>query len=159
MQSSFYEEYRSMTAQSNAQRRRRAPRRSAFTLMEVLLVLVILVVLASMAVTIFGGTQQRALKDAAKAQVGIFKGAVNLYKFHTKNFPSSLSDLINKPSDSATASHWEGPYVEGAKIPLDPWDHEYKFAAPGKHNSESFDIWSSGPDGQDGNEDDIGNWE
>src|SRR5262245_41968334 len=147
-----------MTDQRTTIRRPQAGRRSAFTLMEVLLVLVILVVLASMAVTIFGGTQQRALKDAAKAQVGIFKGAVNLYKFHTKNFPSSLDDLINKPSDSTTASHWEGPYIEGAKIPLDPWDHPYKFAAPGKHNSDSFDIWSSGPDGQDGNDDDIGNW-
>lgn len=143
----------------NTNRRRRATRRSAFTLMEVLLVLVILVVLASMAVTIFGGTQQRALKDAAKAQVGIFKGAVNLYKFHTKNFPSSLDDLINKPGDSSAASHWEGPYLEGSKIPLDPWDHVYKFSAPGKHNTEAFDIWSSGPDGQDGNEDDIGNWD
>jgi general secretion pathway protein G len=138
---------------------RRRAGRSAFTLMEVLLVLVILVVLASMAVQIFGGTQKRALIDAAKSQVGLFKGAVNLYKFHTKNFPSNLSDLINKPGDSSIASHWEGPYMEGSKIPLDPWDHEYKFAAPGKHNSESFDIWSSGPDGQDGNEDDIGNWD
>jgi general secretion pathway protein G len=148
-----------MTDQRTTIRRQQAVRRSAFTLMEVLLVLVILVVLASIAVNIFGGTQKRALKDAAKAQVGIFKAAVNLYKFHTKNFPSSLDELINKPGDSTTASHWEGPYIEGAKIPLDPWDHEYKFAAPGKHNSDSFDIWSSGPDGQDGNEDDIGNWE
>jgi general secretion pathway protein G len=45
------------------------------------------------------------------------------------------------------------------KIPLDPWDSEYKFASPGKHNSESFDVWSVGPDKQDGTDDDIGNWE
>jgi general secretion pathway protein G len=148
-----------MTDQSNTKRRCPASRRSAFTLMEVLLVLVILVVLASMAVSIFSGTQQRALKDAAKGQVGIFKGAVNLYKFHTKNYPTGLNDLISKPGDSTIAGRWEGPYLEGTKIPLDPWDHEYKFAAPGKHNSDAFDVWSSGPDGQDGNEDDLGNWE
>jgi general secretion pathway protein G len=148
-----------MTDHSNAQRRRRSLRRSAFTLMEVLLVLVILVVLASMAVTIFGGTQQKALKDAAKAQVGLFKGAVTLYQFTIKSYPQSLDDLINKPSDSAAASHWEAPFLDVSKIPLDPWDHPYKFAAPGKHNPNSFDIWSTGPDGQDGNEDDIGNWE
>jgi hypothetical protein len=35
--------------------------------MEVLLVLVILVVLGSMAVGIFGGTQERALKDRSRA--------------------------------------------------------------------------------------------
>jgi general secretion pathway protein G len=136
-------------------------RRSAagFTLMEVLLVLVILVVLASMAVTIFGGTQEQAMKDAAKGQVGIFKSAVNLYKFHTKNFPDSLEGLISKPSDAKASQRWAGPYIDATKVPLDPWDRPYKFAAPGKHNAESFDVWSVGPDGQDGGDDDIGNWE
>jgi general secretion pathway protein G len=123
------------------------------------LVLMILVVLASMAVGIFGGTQQRAEKDAARGQVGIFKSQVNLYRFHTKNYPGSLSDLVNKPSDSKIAERWEGPYLDVSKVPPDPWDNEYKFAAPGKHNTESFDVWSVGPDKQDGTEDDIGNWE
>ncbi len=133
--------------------------RLGFTLMEVLLVLMILVVLASMAVTIFGGTQERALKDAAKTQVGLFKSAINFYKLHTKSNPGGLADLINKPGDSKVATHWEGPYLDVTKIPLDPWDNEYKFASPGKHNTESFDVWSVGPDKQDGTEDDIGNWE
>jgi general secretion pathway protein G len=127
-----------------------------FTLMEVLLVLVILVVLASMAVSIFSGTQDQAMKDAAKGQVGIFKGAVNLYKFHTKNLPGSLNDLVNKPGDTKAAERWAGPYLD--RVPLDPWDRDYKFVAPGKHNADSFDIYSVGPDGNDGTDDDIGNW-
>lgn len=130
-----------------------------FTLMEVLLVLMILVVLASMAVTIFSGTQERALKDAAKTQVGLFKSATSYYRLHTNNYPGSLEDLIKKPGDSKVAAKWEGPYLDVTKIPLDPWDSEYKFAAPGKHNTESFDVWSVGPDKQDGTDDDIGNWE
>ncbi|MEX0612631.1 MAG: type II secretion system major pseudopilin GspG [Pirellulales bacterium] len=136
----------------------RRDRRAGFTLMEVLLVLVILVVLASMAVTIFGGTQEQAMKDAAKGQVGIFKSAVNLYKFHTKNYPESLEGLIARPGDDKLGERWMGPYVDATKVPLDPWDREYKFAAPGKHNADTFDVWSLGPDGQDGSEDDIGNW-
>lgn len=132
---------------------------SGFTLMEVLLVLVILVVLASMAVTIFGGTQEQAMKDAAKGQIGIFKSAINLYKFHTKNYPEGLEGLIARPGDAKLSERWAGPYIDATKVPLDPWDREYKFAAPGKHNTESFDVWSVGPDGQEGNDDDIGNWE
>jgi len=138
---------------------RRHRRASAFTLIEVLLVLAILVVLASMVVTIFGGTQEQAFKDAAKGQVGIFKTAVNLYKFHTKNYPAGLEGLITRPSDEAQSKRWAGPYIDSSKVPLDPWDKPYKFAAPGKHNTESFDVWSTGPDGQDGSEDDIGNWD
>jgi general secretion pathway protein G len=133
--------------------------RLGFTLIELLLVLAILVVLASMVVTMFGGTQERALKDAAKGQVGILKSGVNLYKFHTRNFPSDLNGLVVKPGDAAVANRWEGPYLDAGKVPLDPWDHDYKFVAPGKHNPDSFDIWSMGPDGQDGTADDIGNWE
>jgi general secretion pathway protein G len=131
--------------------------KQGFTLMEVLLVLMILVVLASMAVTIFGGTQEQALKDAAKGEIGVFKSAINLYKFHTKGFPSDLEDLNKKPGDSKAAERWAGPYLD--KSPIDPWDNKYKLAAPGKHNPDSFDVWSTGPDGQDGTADDIGNWE
>jgi general secretion pathway protein G len=140
-------------------RRQRHGGRSGFTLIELLLVLAILVVLASMVVTMFSGTQERALKDAAKGQVGIFKSAVNLYKFHTRNYPGDLSGLVAKPSDANIASRWNGPYLDSSKVPQDPWDREYRFAAPGKHNPETFDVWSVGPDGQDGTEDDIGNWE
>jgi general secretion pathway protein G len=135
------------------------PHRLGFTLMELLLVLMILVILASMAITTFSGTQEEALKNAAKGQVGIFKSAVNLYKFHTKEFPPSLSELTKRPGDSRIANNWHGPYLDTTDIPLDPWDREYRFAAPGKHNPDTFDVWSVGPDGQDGGEDDIGNWQ
>jgi general secretion pathway protein G len=150
-----------MTPLKNKNRSRRSlpSTRTAFTLMEVLLVLVILVVLASMAVTIFGGTQEQAMKDAAKGQVGIFKSAVNLYKFHLKSYPESLEGLITRPGDAKLAERWAGPYIDATKVPLDPWDRPYKFAAPGKRNADSFDVWSTGPDGQDGSDDDIGNWE
>lgn len=146
---------RSYFSQKSRVRRRNA----GFTLIELLLVLAILVVLASMVVTMFGGTQDKALKDAAKGQVGIFKTAINMYKFHTRNFPDDLNGLITKPSDESIASRWAGPYLDTNKVPLDPWDHEYRFVAPGKRNADSFDVWSVGPDGQDGTDDDLGNWE
>lgn len=148
-----------MNRLNTAPRNRTQRRPAGFTLIELLLVLAILVVLASMVVTMFGGTQEKALKDAAQGQVGIFKSAINMYKFHTRGFPEDLNGLITKPTDETTAGRWAGPYLDASKVPLDPWDHEYRFVAPGKRNTESFDIWSVGPDGQDGTDDDIGNWE
>ncbi len=132
--------------------------RRGFTLMEVLLVLVILVILASLAVTTYSGIQDRALKDAAKAKVGILVGQIDTYQLHMRSFPGNLQDLINKPNDARAAEKWAGPYLKESNALLDPWDNEFRFAAPGKHNSDSYDVWSTGPDGQDGTGDDIGNW-
>lgn len=139
-------------------RKRRTGRRPAggFTLMEVLLVLVILVVLASMAVTIFSGTQDQAMKDAAKGQVGIIKSAADMYHLRILSYPKSIEDLVNRPADAKIAEKWAGPYLD--RVPVDPWGNPYQIAAPGKHNPQSVDIWSNGPDGNNGTDDDIGNW-
>lgn len=133
--------------------------RAGFTLIEVLLVLVILVVLGSIAASTFFGAQDKANIDAAKAQVGMFASSVDMFKFHCKKLPEKLDDLIKKPSDSTLAERWGGPYLDKTKVPVDPWDNEYKYSSNGKHNQGSFDIWSTGPDGNDGSDDDIGNWE
>jgi general secretion pathway protein G len=131
--------------------------RSAFTLIEVLLVLIILVILASLAVTQFGGIREQANIDAAKAQIGIVKSAIEMYKLHANKYPPKLQDLWEEPSDSALADKWAGPYMD--EIKKDPWENEYKYSAEGKKNSKKYDFWSMGPDGKDGTEDDIGNWE
>jgi general secretion pathway protein G len=53
---------------------------------------------------------------------------------------------------------WNGPYREKA-VPSDPWGRQYQYASPGRHNTDSYDVWSLGPDGADGTDDDIGNWQ
>ncbi len=136
--------------------RRRRP--AGFTLIEVLLVLVILVVIGSIAASSFMGAQDRANIDAAKAQVGMFVSAIDLYRFNVKHYPEDLKDLLEKPSDKTMADRWAGPYLTKSKLPIDPWDNEYKYSADGKHNSGKYDVWSMGPDGDDQNDDDIGNW-
>jgi len=132
---------------------------AGFTLMEVLLVLVILVILASLAISTYRGVQNRALKDAAKTKVGILAGQIDTYQLHMRNFPTGLRDLLDKPGDPRAADRWAGPYVKDASSLRDPWDNDFRLAVPGKHNTDSYDVWSVGPDGQDGTADDIGNWE
>ena len=113
--------------------------------MEVLLVLVILVVLASMVVTMFSGTQEKALKDAAKGQVGFFKsGDRPLQVSHQ----ASTRPAWKTSSPSRATPTWPiaGPGRTWTdKVPLDPWDNEYKFAAPGKHNPIRSTSGPSGP--------------
>lgn len=131
---------------------------SAFTLMEVLLVLVILVVLGAIVVPMFTGIGESANIKAATTQVGFLENAVDMFKFETKQLPGSLDDLVNEPSDAKLAKNWSGPYMKANKDLIDPWDNPYKYDSKGKKNQNSYDVWSVGPDGDDGTADDIGNW-
>ena len=131
--------------------------RAGFTLIEVLLVLIILVIIGSLAANVFTGTQDRASMNAAKSNVDLVRSAIDRYRLDMNKYPSKLTDLWEKPSDTTQAEKWSGPYLE--KMKPDPWGNEYQYSATGEHNSDKYDFWSSGPDGQSGTDDDIGNWE
>jgi general secretion pathway protein G len=131
---------------------------SGFTLIEVLLVLVILVILGSIAVPMFSGVGERANNQAAQVQVDLLENAINTYHAMSLQYPNSLDDLINQPSDPKAAAKWAGPYLPANKSLNDPWDNPYKYNAKGTKSGAGFDVWSMGPDGQDGSDDDIGNW-
>ncbi|MBF0533045.1 MAG: type II secretion system protein GspG [Candidatus Omnitrophica bacterium] len=66
-----------------------------------------------------------------------------------------LKALIAAPSTDLPK--WHGPYLKKKTIPKDPWGHDYVYLSPGKHNTDSFDLYSYGPDGVEG-KDDIANW-
>jgi general secretion pathway protein G len=131
--------------------------RRGFTLIEVLMVLIILVIIASLAVGTFTQQRNKAMINAAAAQIGLFKTPLELYNQDMYMYPTSnqgLAALCNPPAD-ASSSAWSG-YMES--IPLDPWKREYRYMSPGRYNQNSYDLWSVGPDGVDGTADDIGNW-
>jgi general secretion pathway protein G len=131
--------------------------RRAFTLVEMLLVLVILGVLAAIVYPKVAGRGEDARKTATKSQIASFKTSLNLFEVDNGYYPrgrNGLADLIQKPRD---AVNWKGPYLEN--LPKDPWQNEYIYEFPGKHNPNSYDIYSVGPDGRANTEDDIGNWE
>ncbi|MHC4779481.1 MAG: type II secretion system major pseudopilin GspG [Planctomycetota bacterium] len=136
-------------------------RNSGFTLVELILVLIILSLLAAIVVPRLVGTGKEARFNAAKGQIGIFKGALSRYALYNYDqYPSSqqgLGALVTKPSTPPVPKKWKGPYLDG-NIPQDPWGNEYRYENPGKHFPKGFDVWSVGPDGQDGTDDDVGNW-
>jgi len=47
---------------------------------------------------------------------------------------------------------WQGPYLDKTQLPVDPWNNPYQYEPLG---TDQFRIWSSGPDGATGTEDDI----
>ena len=139
---------------------RRPFRSNGFTLLEILVVLAIIGLLAGLAITnvdkIFGGAQV----DTTRMFVNqTMKTSLTTYRIHMGNYPTTsegLQALVAAPS--ARAERWNGPYVEGGRLPLDHWGEQYQYANPGTHNKDSYDLWSKGPDKQTGTADDIGNW-
>lgn len=129
-------------------RYRKSIRRSAFTLMEVLLVLAILVILGGMVGVMYQNVQLNANKRAAKVQIDALQHAIKLYQLSAQSYPGKLEDLMSNPGmDDAT---WGGPYIE--KIPVDPWQNPYVFSV---QDGGKPVISSNGPDGQSNTADDI----
>lgn len=124
-------------------------RRSAFTLLEVMLVLVIIAAIAGIAVVNIGGFRNRAFERVAKAEVSNLKSALESYALEVGSYPQQLSALHEQPSDLADPSKW----LQLRKEPIepDPWGNEYEYTV----NGTSFEVKSLGPDGQSGTEDDI----
>jgi general secretion pathway protein G len=131
-------------------RQSRRRNRQAFTLLEVLLVLIILVIIGGIVAVNYFGVQQGAQRNAAETQMNIFKNALKMYQLQVGSLPNTLAALREKPGDLADPSRWSGPYLD-QDVPKDPWGNEYQF----KSSGATFEISSSGVDGQAGNEDDI----
>ena len=136
----------------------RRANRDGFTLIEVLLVLIILVVIGSIVAPNMFGAKEKADMNVAKAQISVLKRAMKMYRLDMGGYPEKMEELREKPSDKDMAEKWTEPYLD-EPLGKDPWNNEYQYLAKGKKNPDGFDLWSNGPDGKSGTDDDIGNWE
>ena len=136
----------------------RRRRQSGFTLVEMLLVLVILAVLAAIVVPKFAGRSQQAKVTAAGQQISSLQLALESFEVDNGGYPTGgngLNALLDPPSG---ATNWKGPYLPKA-VPPDPWGNAYVYTYPGKNNPRGYDLMSMGPDGRQGGDDDITNWD
>jgi len=144
--------------------RHRRPGGSAqagFTLMEILLVVVIIGMLVGVAVVKLGPQAQKARLVAAHNQIDSYKTALGIYEMESGFYPSTeqgLNALLTKPGSAPTPANWRGPYLDPPVLRQDPWGHDYVYRYPGQKVPNGFDLFSPGPNGVEGDEDDIGNW-
>ena len=140
----------------NKEKRKRYHRCGGFTLVEMLLVLVILATLAAIVVPKFAGRTEQARITAAQTQISNLKIVLDAYEVDNGSYPKGSKGLENLVEQPGNTLNWRGPYIE--EVPIDPWGNEYVYESPGKHNSSSYDLYSMGPDGRSGGDDDITNW-
>lgn len=100
-------------------------RRSAFTLVEVLLVIVIIGMIAGIALPQITGNLEKARIKKATAEIASLAGACDVFEMDCSKYPASLNELISSPGIDG----WEGPYLRKSKIPKDPWAKEYTYTS------------------------------
>ena len=138
---------------------------AGYTLIEILAVLTLLAVLMLLvAPNIMKGLMEGKIK-ATKNQISATSSVLNSYFMDNGCYPSTeqgLKALVEKPSLPPVPDSWNGPYVSAKEVPKDAWNHELHYVCPGVHNTDSYDLYSYGPDNQEGGSGynvDIGNWQ
>ena len=141
-------------------RRNQRPHRDGFTLVEVMIVLLIIAMIAGLGVFTLQGPMKKARERTAYNYVKELAGYMDIYYGDVGRYPTTeqgLAALVTCPSDLPNPGAWGGPYIKHTATFKDPWQNEYQYASPGRNGAE-FSIWSYGPDGIDGTDDDIGSW-
>jgi general secretion pathway protein G len=140
-------------------------RNAAFTLIEIMAVVVIIGLLTGIVGTAIIGRLNQANSTTAKTQIKQIEAALDFYRMDNGRYPSTeqgLEALVSAPTIEPVPRNFrpEG-YLQGGKVPADPWGARYEYEAPGTHNPYGVDIWSFGADGQPGGsgaDGDVGNW-
>ena len=147
-------------------------KRIQFTLVEVLVTIAIIVILAGILIGGIGFATRRADEAKTIAQMETVIAAIEAFRADRGYYPQAVTAV-----DVKITRDGDEVYLDAAKkIPLfnrktkaaylkgtsaeftDVWGNALVFQCPGTHNPAAFDLWSKGPDGNDGTDDDITNW-
>lgn len=129
-----------------------------FTLIELMLVIIIIGVLVAMVAPRLAGKSQQGKLAAAQADINAhLSAALDLFEVDNGRYPTTEEGLAALRTAPSAAPRWKGPYLK-RPVPPDPWRKPYVYRSPGQHNREDYDLFSYGPDGVEGGQDDITNW-
>lgn len=136
---------------------RRQRRKSAFTLIELVVVMLILAILAAMIVPRIIGRSEDAKVARAVSDLATVRSMLDNFRIDVGRYPSTEEGLDSLRTAPADASGWRGPYSQ-KPITTDPWGEPYVYEWPGADGDDSYVLLSYGADkspGGEGNNEDI----
>jgi len=129
-----------------------------FSLIEIMVVLFIIGIMAALVAPQILGNQETAQIKKAAVDIQQLEGALEMYKLRTNRFPTTeqgLEALVSAPTiDPIPRNYPDDGFIR--RLPQDPWGNPYQLLSPGE--IDTIDIYSFGPDLQEGTDDDIGTW-
>ena len=146
-------------------------RARGFTLVEMVIVIAVILVVASLALGLFASNLDETKRLHTEMLIQNLDLACKGYKNERGSYPPDgrFFEHLGKerivPLDAASVTN-RPPFMTFRKDQVDPvtsavidaWDRPVRYQAPGVRNATHVDLWSAGPNGQDGDVDDVVNW-
>lgn len=123
-----------------------------------MLVVTIIILLLGTAVKFLLPNLVIGQETRVQADLSAMKTALTTYQGLNGFLPSTdqgLQALVTSPQSEPKPATWRKLMDE---VPKDAWGQEYVYVQPGRHNPDSYDLYSKGPDRSADTADDIGNW-
>jgi general secretion pathway protein G len=121
---------------------------AGFTLVEMLVVLTIIgLILGLVGPRVLAYLSESRTKTA-RLQIESLGSALDLFYIDAGRYPTTsekLDALVKRPSG---VDIWNGPYIKGGRVPLDPWGNPYRYRSPVEN--APYEIVSFGVDGREG---------
>lgn len=129
---------------------------SGYTLVEIMLVLSIIAVLVGSAIYMLAGNLDIAKDQRVKSDTQAISMQLRTYEMLNYRMPTTeqgLQALVTMPSADPKPQAWKKLMDS---VPLDPWGQQYIYRNPGKYKTDGYDLYSLGPNGKDGDTNNIG---
>jgi general secretion pathway protein G len=129
---------------------RRRRREAGFTLVEALIVLAIIGLIMQLVGPRVMTYWAEAKVKSAGVQAERLASALELFYLDAGRYPSAAEGLRALVEPPSRVERWNGPYIKGNSIPLDPWGQPYIYRVSGPNGP--FEVSFRQPDGKDSGE-------
>lgn len=137
--------------------------RRGFTLIEVMIAIAIVVALIAIVGINVIGQRDTANQGQAKIQMSNIQSAMDNFYLKFNRYPTDdegLEVLWNLEALDVETEEDEAKWDRflTKPIPTDVWGNEWGYRAESEFEGMRYDLWSNGPDGEEGTEDDVTSW-
>ena len=124
-------------------------KRSAFSLLELMIVIVILGLLSALVLPNLLGKAESAKRKLVCIQMKQIEEALKSFKFDNGAYPTTeegLEALLHNPDPEKYTNYAASGYLDSKTLPRDPWKHPYVYINEGG----TVNLISLGADGKEG---------
>lgn len=144
-------------------RRTPGPIAAGFTLIEVMIAIAIVVILIGIVGVNVIGQLDRSEEGAAKIQLNSLENALDSFRIAFGRYPTEdegVEVLWSRDAldvdDESEEDAWEAFLTDPAVN--DPWGNPWQYTDQPEEDTRDYELWSYGPDGEDGTDDDVRSW-